>query len=142
MFGFGSDTFLYYVAICLIAAGTPGPGTLAVLNSALFFGVRRTLPVMFGILFGMGVVSVATVTGLSALILHSELAFMAIKYIGGLYIGYLGVRILWPLFKSAQGELKSKRPERQMTFTTGVILSIFNPKTLVFFTALLPAFIH
>lgn len=63
MFGLGSDTVLYYIAICLIAAGTPGPGTLAVLNSALLFGVWRTLPVMFG----MGVVSVATVTGLSAL---------------------------------------------------------------------------
>ncbi|UTV97747.1 LysE family translocator [Marinomonas rhizomae] len=142
MFGLGSDTVLYYIAICLIAAGTPGPGTLAVLNSALLFGVRRTLPVMFGILFGMGVVSVATVTGLSALILHSELAFMVIKYIGGLYIGYLGVRILWPLFNSKQEAMKSQKSERKMTFVTGVILSIFNPKTLMFFTALLPAFIH
>lgn len=142
MFNLGGDTVLYYVVTCLIAAGTPGPGTLAVLNSALFFGVRRTLPLMLGIVFGMGVVAVATVTGLSALVLHSTLAFAVIKYVGGLYIGYLGVRILWPLLNSKQDEVKSQRPEKKMTFVTGVILSIFNPKTLVFFTALLPAFIH
>lgn len=142
MFDLGSDTVLYYIAICLIAAGTPGPGTLAVLNSALFFGIRRTLPVMFGILFGMGVVSIATVTGLSALILHSTFAFLAIKYFGGLYIGYLGIRILWPIFKSMQGEVRVEKSDKETTFVTGVILSIFNPKTLVFFTALLPAFIH
>ena len=142
MFNLGDDTVLYYIAICLVAAGTPGPGTLAVLNSALFFGVKRTLPVMLGILFGMAVVSVATVTGLSALILHSTFAFSVIKYFGGLYIGYLGMRILWSIFKSMQGGIKAEKSEKEMTFVTGVILSIFNPKTLVFFTALLPAFIH
>ena len=142
MFNLGDDTVLYYIAICLVAAGTPGPGTLAVLNSALYFGVRRTLPLMLGIVFGLGGVAVATVMGLSELVLHSTLAFAVIKYVGGLYIGYLGIRILWPLFNSKQEEVKSQKPGKKMTFVTGVILSIFNPKTLVVFTALLPAFIH
>ncbi|WP_369921524.1 LysE family translocator [Marinomonas polaris] len=142
MFDLGGATVLYYIAICLVAAGTPGPGTLAVLNSALYSGVRRTLPLMLGIVFGLGGVAVATVTGLSELALHSTLAFAVIKYVGGLYIGYLGIRILWPLFNSKQEEVKSQKTGKKMTFVTGVILSIFNPKTLVFFTALLPTFIH
>ncbi|MEP0073205.1 MAG: LysE family translocator [Marinomonas sp.] len=136
-----NERFIYYVITCLIAAATPGPGTLAVLNSALTHGLRKTLPLMCGIIFGMGTVSIVTLSGLSALILHSQLAFSAIKYLGGFYIGYLGVISLLPLFRSARHALPNEQPKKKMTFYTGVILSIFNPKTLVFFTALLPTFI-
>ena len=135
-------SLIYYIVTCIIAAGTPGPGTLAVLNTALRHGMRKTLPLMIGIVFGMGVVSIATVTGLSTLILHSDYAFSAIKYLGGLYIGYLGVISLIPLFSSPKEDIINNAPKKEMTFVTGIILSIFNPKTLVFFIALLPTFIN
>jgi len=138
---FTIDYLTYYIIICLIAAATPGPGTLAVLNNALSHGLRKNLPLMLGIIVGMGVVGITTVSGLTALIVHSDLAFSAIKYVGGFYIGYLGIMGLLPLFKPAQSNSETQNNKKYMTFYTGIILSVFNPKTLVFFTALLPSFI-
>jgi len=136
-----AEHFIYYVITCIVAAATPGPGTLAVLHSALLQGVKKTLPLMFGIIFGMGIVSIMTLSGLSVLILHSQIAFSTIKYIGGFYIGYLGVISLFPLLSSTVSKPSSEKPKKKITLSTGIILSIFNPKTLVFFTALLPTFI-
>ena len=141
MAAFTIDHLTYYIIICLIAAATPGPGTLAVLNNALSHGLRKNLPLMLGIIVGMGVVGITTVSGLTALIVHSDLAFSTIKYVGGFYIGYLGIMGLLPLLKPTQSNAETQNNKKYMTFYTGIILSVFNPKTLVFFTALLPSFI-
>ncbi|MDB4837193.1 LysE family translocator [Marinomonas sp.] len=135
------EHFIYYIMTCTLAAATPGPGTLAVLNSAITKGVRNTLPLMFGIIIGLGAASTLTLTGLSALILHSQVAFSVVQYLGGGYIGYLGIINLLPLFTPTTRKASSEEPKRNMTFYTGIVLSILSPKTLVFFTAFLPTFI-
>lgn len=145
---------LPYVLTCIIAAATPGPGTLAVINSSLTSGTRKTLPLMVGILFGMALVALITMLGLSVLILSSAWVFGLVKYLGCLYICYMGVGCLLsarstPLSKdsSSKEPLSNElelplQPESQFTFHSGLMLAAINPKTIIFFTSLLPSFIR
>lgn len=131
---------LAYILTCLIAAGTPGPGTLAVINSSVTKGTRRTIPLMCGIIAGMTLVATGTILGLSAIILSSQTLFKAIQLVGTGYIFYLGAQCL---FRSRQ-QSNPDTPSPSQTgaaFSSGVVLSVFNPKTLIFFVALLPSFI-
>lgn len=132
---------LAYIMTCLIAAGTPGPGTLAVINSSIIKGTKRTIPLMCGIITGMALVATATILGLSAIILSSQSLFKAVQFIGTGYIFYLGVVSLLRSHPS-EGDDAPQTTHRTTVFSSGVMLSVFNPKTIVFFVALLPAFIN
>ena len=138
---FSTDHLAYYIMICLIAAATPGPGTLAVVNNALDQGFKKTLPLMLGIVFGLGIIGIITISGQSTLIIHSSMAFSIIKYVGGVYIGYMGILGLFSAMKRQTNNHQQHAVKKKMSFNTGAVLSIFNPKTFVFFTALLPSFV-
>jgi len=129
-----------YIATCVIAAGTPGPGTLAVINSSIISGFKKTLPLMIGIICGMAVIAVLTMFGLSMIILNSEVAFKIVQYLGGGYIIYLGCKS----FESSRNVVADDifiGDNVKFSFKSGLALSIINPKTIIFFTSLLPLFI-
>lgn len=135
-----SDQFAYIVT-CLVAAATPGPGTLAVLNSSIVSGFRKTLPLMVGIITGMGVIAILTMCGLSIIVMKSEIAFRMVQYTGGAYIMYLGCKAFLDS-RNAVFDADVFDSSSRFTFKSGLLLSTINPKTIIFFTSLLPLFIN
>jgi len=127
-----------YVMTCILAAGTPGPGTLAVINMAIKSGFRKTLPLMAGIIIGLAVVGLFSTSALSIIMLSSTTVFHAIQSIGGMYIFYLGIVCILN-FKTAKLE---ENEVKNFGVCSGVIISVFNPKTIIFFTSLMPTFIN
>jgi threonine/homoserine/homoserine lactone efflux protein len=102
-------------------------------------GLVSTLGIEVG-----GLVHVAAATlGLSALLASSATAFNAVRYAGAAYLVYLGVRAL--LGRDGEDEDGAPRPapepERSRMFWNGVLVNVLNPKTALFFLALLPQFI-
>ena len=129
------ESQLAFLAVCLASAASPGPGGLAVVSNSINHNLRRTLPVIFGIATGLILASVLANTWLLAVIHSSEWAFKIMTWLCSGYIAYLGCKALYyaksEITIAAQG----------YSFKNGVLISLLNPKTLVFFGALFPMFI-
>lgn len=133
-------TLSTFVAASLALLLLPGPGVLFVATQSAAFGIRAGLTSTFGLSLGAFVHVIAATLGLSALMLASATAFGVIKTIGAAYLIYLGLRMV--LARSGDGE--PGRPKAQplhRMFFDGVMVSVFNPKIVVFFLAYLPHFV-
>jgi threonine/homoserine/homoserine lactone efflux protein len=134
--------FLVVVAMITI---TPGPDTALVLRNTLRGGVRDGLMTAFGATVGLLVWGVASALGLSTVMVGSATLFAAIRIVGGVYLLWMGMRILWGARKSAaasestaNGSLGVRAPR---PFMEGLLSDLLNPKAAAFFTALLPQFV-
>ncbi|WP_226664896.1 LysE family translocator [Microbulbifer aggregans] len=124
---------------------TPGMCMTLALTLGMAVGVRRTMWMMIGELCGVALVALAAVMGIATLMLKYPVAFQVFKYVGALYLGYLGVQMwrsrgrLVLLSESADSEL-SVSPRALVT--QGFVTAVANPKGWAFFIALLPPFIN
>jgi threonine/homoserine/homoserine lactone efflux protein len=82
----------------------------------------------------------AATFGVSALVVSSALAFMAVKYLGAAYLIYLGLRKLFARGEPSQ-TVSVPRQSLRRIFSQGVIVATLNPKTALFFLAFLPQFV-
>src|SRR5262249_21954897 len=87
------DLFGSLVLFAAVMTLTPGPNVVLVTASAANFGFRRTLPQMFGITLGLGVMTVAAGLGLASLIGAEPRLHVLLKYVGAAYLVYLASRI-------------------------------------------------
>jgi threonine/homoserine/homoserine lactone efflux protein len=122
-----------------LAVATPGPGVAAVISQALSRGVAGAPAFIAGFLVGDLLWFLAAVLGLSALAQTAHTAFVTVKYLGALYLLYLAYR-LWsaparPLAEDREPQIA--RPPRAL-FLGSLMLTLSNPKPMLFFLALLP----
>lgn len=92
-----------------------------------------------GIAGGSLVHTLAAAVGLSALLVASESAFLAIKYAGAAYLLYLAVRLL--LARPEAGGAALPHAGLWRVFTQAVLVNVLNPKVALFFLAFLPQFV-
>ncbi|AEF56312.1 LysE family translocator [Marinomonas posidonica] len=139
-------TWVVFLSASLALAFAPGPGMLYVLSRTISggrsVGVASTLGAASG-----GVVHVfAAALGMSAILATSAVAFTVVKYLGAIFLVYLGVKMILSAFKkvdlSTVKRETEKKGEIKSAFYQGVISEILNPKTAIFFLAFIPQFIH
>lgn len=137
------ETWLLYVMTVAAVTFTPGPNILLGMTLSIQHGVRACAVQATGAITATTTMAVISATGLGALLLASEQAFMVLKWIGGLYLFYLGF-MMWmkktPLFGDGTIEAP-KRPSLKRIYLKGIMVSGSNPKGIVFFGALFPLFI-
>jgi homoserine/homoserine lactone efflux protein len=138
------EIWLLFCVTETVLCFTPGPAVLTVVSLALTTGPRAGIGASLGILAANAVYFVLSATGIGAILLASYELFFLVKWIGAAYLISIGLRMLVsrahalePAGAAATATRRSLRP-----FTHGVITQGANPKALVFFTALLPQFIH
>jgi threonine/homoserine/homoserine lactone efflux protein len=132
--------WLVYVAAVFVISGTPGPNMLLAMTHGIHFGVRRALVTMAGLLCGLAVILSISLGGLGAVLLASAHVFEVIKYLGAAYLIYLGVRT----WRTAAGELQAGEAglaDTLQRFRTGVLVSLSNPKAILFGVAFFPQFL-
>ena len=132
--------FLAYSAALAVAVAVPGPGIVAMVARGLGSGFRSTLPFTIGIALGDLVYLTAAVLGLAFIAKTFGLAFMAIKYAGAAYLLYLAYKF----WTSGVGidNVSAQRAETPLTgFLSGLMVTLGNPKVMVFYLALLPAIV-
>ena len=136
------ELWLAYVATSAVVLAIPGPTILLVLSYSIAHGRKSTLPVVAGVALGDAVAISLSLIGLGTLLAASAFWFTIIKWMGGLYLIYLGLRLLRGatepmLLQATQAQQTSPRK----LFTNAFIVTALNPKSIVFFIALLPQFI-
>jgi threonine/homoserine/homoserine lactone efflux protein len=129
-----------FLAAALILAFTPGPGIMYVMARTLSGGARDGIASTLGTAVG-GLIHVAVAAaGLSALLAGSAKAFLAVKYVGAVYLVFLGTRaILTAGRKSSIPAMPTHGGQK--VFFEGVLTEALNVKTALFFLAFIPQFI-
>jgi threonine/homoserine/homoserine lactone efflux protein len=133
------NIFALIGAITLLAA-SPGPGVFAVTARALANSFSHGALVALGCVLGDLIFLLMAIYGLSAIALLMGNVFIIIKYIGALYLIYLGVKIL----HTNEGEHKIKSPEKgsfKASFMSGFFITLGNPKVILFYLSFLPTFV-
>lgn len=122
---------------------TPGMCMTLALTLGMSIGYRRTLWMMIGELLGVALVSVSAVLGIAAIMLNYPWMFIALKFIGGGYLLYLGVEMWRSRGKLAINvdNLETPKSDNIALIMQGFVTAIANPKGWAFMISLLPPFI-
>lgn len=113
------------------------------LTLGMSIGLRRTFWMMLGELVGVAIVSIAAIAGVATIMLRYPSGFTFLKFAGGGYLAYLGIRQWQSKGKMALSEAMntSAKMSRKELATQGFITAIANPKGWAFMISLLPPFI-
>ena len=130
--------FLLFLGSAAILAVVPGPGMLYVLARTMAGGRREGVLSSLGTCVGGMVHVVAAATGLSLVLAASAAAFSIVKYAGAAYLIYLGIRMVLTARSEENIQLSAAR---KSPFWQGVATEVLNPKTALFFLALIPQFV-
>jgi len=136
------DTYWLYVATEAALSLSPGPAVMLVIAYGLALGARRSVWASLGILSANGLYFALSATGLGALLAASEAFFQVVKWAGAAYLVYLGLSALL----GRPSPITVSRPTARAVspravYLSGLTLQLANPKTLVFFAAILPQFV-
>lgn len=130
-------SLLAYAAALGLAAAVPGPGVAALVGQSMGNGLRAALFLLAGIVLGDIVYLTVAVAGLAAIAKAFAGIFLLVKVLGGAYLLYLAYK-LW----ASRAGVSASGAEKQSTdlgaFLTGFSVTLGNPKTIVFYLALLP----
>jgi RhtB (resistance to homoserine/threonine) family protein len=146
---FGITHFGFFVVAVFQLNVTPGPDTAYIVGRSVAQGRGAGLMSALGISAGCCVHSLACAFGLTALLAASATAFTIIKFVGALYLIYLGTRLIFakPVTESAgreSGEARaavgSPKSLRQL-FMQGFWTNVLNPKVVLFFVSFFPQFV-
>jgi threonine/homoserine/homoserine lactone efflux protein len=130
-----------FLGVAVLVIVTPGPDTAITIRGTLVGGRRAGVMTAFGVVTGQACWTVAASAGVTALLVASEPAFLALKLAGAAYLVYLGGQALLAAIKGTShtvavtGTFQARTAYRQ-----GLISDLSNPKMAAFFTSLLPQF--
>ncbi|GIK97610.1 MAG: RhtB family transporter [Alphaproteobacteria bacterium] len=120
---------------------TPGVDMTYVLARSVSQGRPAGLLSALGIATGSLVHTLAAAIGLSALLLHSQAAFLAVKYAGAAYLLYLAWRALRDGHGAATAAAGRPAATLGRVYAEGVLINVMNPKVALFILAFLPQFV-
>ncbi|TBU74733.1 LysE family translocator [Phytopseudomonas daroniae] len=138
---FGIEHFALFLAATLALKLTPGPDMLYIASRSSAQGTTAGLVSSLGIGAGCLVHIVAAAFGLSALLMMSAVAFSVVKWVGVVYLIWLGIQLIRSGWRIEQRTSLQEAGLRQI-FLQGVLVNVFNPKVALFFIAFLPQFAH
>ncbi|OOF14555.1 threonine transporter RhtB [Salinivibrio proteolyticus] len=124
---------------------TPGMCMTLSMTLGMTIGVKRSLHMMWGELIGVGLVAIASVIGVATVMLNYPAVFQVFKYVGGVYLAYLGVQMWRSRGKMAIPNDDDDTPNEASALSLaaqGFVTAIANPKGWAFMISLLPPFIN
>lgn len=132
--------FALFVGVSWALIIAPGPDMLYVMTRGMTHGRRAGIVSAFGVICGILVHTTAAALGITLIFQASALAFLIVKYLGAVYLIYLGIQA-WKdksIFSPPASVLGASS---RALFWQGVLSNVLNPKIAVFFLAFLPQFV-
>lgn len=139
----GIENFMTFMMTALLFLMTPGIDTVFVLNKSIGQSRRAGVYATFGVNSGVLVHTLFAALGVSILVAKSAMAFDILKYVGAVYLIYLGILQL----KNKDSIVPDKSEEQttevvKNSFWSGFMTNTLNPKVALFFLAFFPQFIN
>jgi threonine/homoserine/homoserine lactone efflux protein len=132
---------LTFCAVYALAVAAPGPGVAAVIARGLAHGLTGTPAFIAGFMVGDLIWFAIAATGLAALANTAATLFVIIKWVGVAYLLYLAWKLWSAPSASVEVAAKNDRQHGWRAFAASLMLTLANPKTILFFLALLPTVI-
>jgi threonine/homoserine/homoserine lactone efflux protein len=139
------SSLVAFAAVSFAIIIIPGPSVMFVVGRALSLGRRAALVTVAGNAVGFYVQVVLVAFGLGAVVERSVAVFTAIKLIGAAYLVWIGVQAI--IHRRANAEMAvavegAAVVAHRSLFVDGFVVGVANPKTVVFFAAILPQFVE
>jgi homoserine/homoserine lactone efflux protein len=136
------DTYWLYVLTEVALSLSPGPAVMLVIACGLAHGARRSTYASLGILSANALYFIISATALGAVLVASREFFVAVRWAGAAYLVYVGLSALFgrPSPITVSTAVAGSNAPRDL-YLAGLTLQLANPKTLVFFVAILPQFV-
>ena len=131
--------YVAFVVATAIMIALPGPSVLLTVAHSISFGWRPALSTVAGETMGIAVQLIIAAIGLTSLLNVVSQAFEWLRWAGAAYLVYLGIK-QWRSANKAL-ELDTSSVSKTNLFVQGLIITIPNPKSLIFIAAFLPQFI-
>ncbi|MBV7419157.1 MULTISPECIES: LysE family transporter [Comamonas] len=131
-----ADYGAFVVAILLFLL-IPGPGNLALITSTGQGGMRAGMVTGLGVIAADQVLMWLAVAGVSALLAAHPALFQAVQYLGVAYLGWLG----WRMLRAQPGDAPVLKMAPRQYFRQGALITLLNPKAIVFYMAFFPLFV-
>lgn len=135
-----ADRLLAFAGLSLVLILVPGPSVLFVIGRALAQGRRAALLTVLGNTVGSYVLVLGVALGVGAVVERSVLVFTVLKWAGAAYLVYLGVKT-WRARGVLHAPAVAAGGGDRRSFREGLLVGITNPKTIVFYAAVLPQFV-
>lgn len=138
------ETLAAFALASLLLIVIPGPSVLFVIGRSLSFGRRGGLMSALGNGLGALPLIAAVAFGLGSIVAQSVVLFTSIKLLGATYLLYLGVQAIRHR-RDGSSDTSEQEPQTlnpAVLLRQGVVVGVTNPKTIVFFVAVLPQFVN
>lgn len=137
------ESVLSFLGASIVLSLMPGPDNILVLTESLAKGQKNGIAISFGLGVGILLHTIAAATGLSLIIQRSALVFSIIKYLGAVYLFYLGYQAYTEKKQALNIKSANIRKKNRVLFLVkkGFLMNVLNPKVSLFFIAFLPQFI-
>ena len=131
-------TYFFATTVILII---PGPTIILVISQAVAHGRKSVVPLAAGVVLGDFTAMTLSLLGLGAIMSASAALFTVFKWIGAVYLLYLGIKLWRANPDSTSAQLEKKDASPRSLFKSSFIVTALNPKSIAFFVAFLPQFI-
>ena len=119
------DSLWLFVFVTMASVATPGPAVLLALRNGGTYGAKSAVWSSLGNVLGLIVISGLSAWGLSAVLMTSSWLFLVVKIVGGLYLAYIGTKLLFPQFFFRQP--KAKRLKQSADVSQADSVTQINP---------------
>ena len=137
------ELWLAFATASVVMLLIPGPTILTVISYSVAHGKKANIPLVLAVALGDSTALALSLLGLGALLATSSSWFLVIKWAGGLYLLYLGVKLLKAGVTNAEiVDAPVKLGSTWRLFANTWLVTALNPKGIVFFVAFLPQFLN
>ncbi|WP_449536349.1 LysE family translocator [Ferdinandcohnia sp. Marseille-Q9671] len=142
--------YYMFIFVSLIIIITPGPDFILITKNALAINRHAGRMTSYGVVTGHIIYATASILGFTAVIAKSIVLFEVIKYTGGVYLLYLGIKAILSSIKNKEKEnieIKStvgaelQVAQKKSSYFQGLASTLLNPKAIMFYISFLPQFI-
>jgi len=137
------EILIAFIAACILLGLTPGPNMSLIIANTLRGGLASGLVTLAGTTTGLALLVGAAALGMSSVMVFMSEWFDVIRWLGALYLVFLGARQLWQFWSRRRNPALPQplAASRSGAYVQGLLVSLSNPKVLLFLGAFLPQFI-
>lgn len=134
------ESFIPFVLATILILIIPGPTIILVISQAVTHGRKSVVPLVVGVLLGDFTAMICSLLGLGAILSASAFLFSVFKWVGAIYLLYLGIQ-MWRSKPQKHSDTGSGHKSSAISLLRrSFIVTALNPKSIAFFVAFLPQF--